>query len=205
MLPTTPLPHGQPPAARTAPRAGYWRFGRYTLDIARRELEHGGHRVRLDVRTLAVLECLLEHAGSVVPREVLIAQAWQRFPVADSAVSKAMRRLRIALGNDAGTVLLTVYGVGYRLALPAEREGADAGPATATRPPGPQASPLPSVPAAGATLPAPAGPPPRQVRTPRNWTPRLTRARAGIIAALAGAAAAAWVLSRFLGPSPPQA
>jgi len=63
----------------------------------------------------------------VLPRDGLIAQAWQRFPVADSAVSKAMRRLRIARGHEAGTVLLTVYGVGYRLALPAEREGADAG------------------------------------------------------------------------------
>lgn len=186
MSPTTPPPDGQPPAARTAPRAGYWRFGRYTLDTARRELEHGGHRVRLDARTLAVLECLLENAGSVVPRDVLIAQAWQRFPVADSAVSKAMRRLRIALGNEAGTVLLTVYGVGYRLALPAEREGTDAT-------------------AAGAALPAPAGPPPRQVRPPRGWTPRLTRAHVGIIAALAGMAAAAWALSRLLGPSPPQA
>lgn len=205
MSPTTPPPDGQPPAARIAPRAGYWRFGRYTLDTARRELEHGGHRVRLDARTLAVLECLLEHAGSVVPRDVLIAQAWQRFPVADSAVSKAMRRLRIALGHEAGTVLLTVYGVGYRLALPAEREGADAGPAIVTTPSGPQASTRSSAPAAGATLPAPAGPPPRQVRPPRGWTPRLTRARAGIIAAVAGAAAAAWVLSRFLGSSPPQA
>lgn len=195
-MPTPPSPPaGHDPAARIAPRAGYWRFGHYTLDVAHRELEHGGHRVRLDQRTLAVLECLLEHADTVVAREALIAQAWRRQPVADSAVSKAIRRLRIALGADAGKVLVTVYGVGYKLALPAVREGFDAvgqaGPPAAAR--------LPAADVAPRQAPAPT--PPGHVRARRSWGSRATRTRAGIVAAIVGAVAAAWVLARFLDAS----
>jgi len=75
---------------------------------------------KLDPRACAVLLCLLRHAGEVVPRAMLIAEAWPAADaVFDSAVSKVMRRLRTALGDHAGHVLQTVYGEGYRLALPA--------------------------------------------------------------------------------------
>lgn len=97
-----------------------WLFGRYRLVPACRRLHAGERSVELDARALAVLECLLRHAEHVVPRNSLIAEAWPEASVVfDSAVSKVMRRLRVALGDGHGTVLQTVYGEGYRLALPA--------------------------------------------------------------------------------------
>lgn len=97
-----------------------WLFGRYRLVPAHRRLHAGERSMELDARALAVLECLLRHADRVVPRASLIAEAWPEADVVfDSAVSKVMRRLRVALGDSHGTVLQTIYGEGYRLALPA--------------------------------------------------------------------------------------
>ncbi|MBJ6978040.1 winged helix-turn-helix domain-containing protein [Luteimonas sp. MC1895] len=97
-----------------------WLFGRYRLVPAFRRLHAGERSVELDARALAVLECLLRHAERVVPRPTLIAEAWPEASIVfDSAVSKVMRRLRVALGDSHGTILQTIYGEGYRLALPA--------------------------------------------------------------------------------------
>lgn len=122
---TVPLPPasssaGRPPPVRASPDE--WLFGRYHLVPATRRL-HAGDRVHeLDARAIAVLECLLRHAGEVVPRAMLIAEAWPvGVVVFDSAVSKVMRRLRMALGDSQGSVLQTIYGEGYRVALPATR------------------------------------------------------------------------------------
>ena len=117
--PTPPAPEGPLPHA-SAPAAGEWLFGRYRLVPASRSLHIGERRMELDARALAVLECLLRQADSVVPRASLIAEAWPGVDVVfDSAVSKVMRRLRVALGDPHGNVLQTIYGEGYRLALPA--------------------------------------------------------------------------------------
>ncbi|MEN1940252.1 winged helix-turn-helix domain-containing protein [Luteimonas sp. MJ174] len=104
--------------------AGTWLFGRYRLEPALRRLHADGHAREIDARALVVLECLLRHAEHVVPRATLTATAWPDAPsVPDSAVSKVMRRLRIALGDGSGHVLQTIYGEGYRLALPAVQLG----------------------------------------------------------------------------------
>lgn len=112
-------PDGPRPGAPGA-TGGAWLFGRYRLEPSTRRL-HAGDRVQeLDARAMAVLECLLRRPERVVPRATLTAEAWPGVDVVfDSAVSKTMRRLRTALGDHQGTVLQTIYGEGYRLALPA--------------------------------------------------------------------------------------
>ena len=99
---------------------GTWLFGQYRLDTATRQLRYDDRVRELDPRALAVLECLLRRAERIVPRATLIAEVWpDADTVFDSAVSKVMRRLRTALGDSAGHVLQTIYGEGYRLAVPA--------------------------------------------------------------------------------------
>lgn len=114
-----PAPESRlPPAA--AGSGGTWLFGRYRLDTATRRVHMGERAREVDARALAVLECLLRRAEQVVPRTVLIEEAWPGVDtVFDSAVSKVMRRLRLALDDGQGHVLQTIYGEGYRLALPA--------------------------------------------------------------------------------------
>jgi DNA-binding winged helix-turn-helix (wHTH) protein len=98
----------------------HWLFGHHSLEVGSQQLVTGDRRIQLDERGFAVLTCLLRHAGGVVPRATLVSEAWPGIPhVTDSAVSKTMRRLRIALGSEAARGLVTVYGVGYRLASPA--------------------------------------------------------------------------------------
>nr|WP_255492223.1 winged helix-turn-helix domain-containing protein [Luteimonas sp. MC1825] len=107
-------------AAGGAPAGAHWLFGRNRLDIDSHQLIRDDYRAQLDERAFAVLGCLLRHAEQVVPRSTLVAEAWPGVEhVNDSAVSKTMRRLRIALGSEAGRTLSTVYGVGYRLTTPA--------------------------------------------------------------------------------------
>ena len=130
--PTAPAPGGRPSPPR-APPAGTWLFGRYRLEPATRRLHADGRTRELDARALAVLECLLLRANRIVPRATLIAEAWpETDAVFDSAVSKVMRRLRTAMGDGHGHVLQTIYGEGYRLALPATHLPAQPAPAIQT-------------------------------------------------------------------------
>jgi DNA-binding winged helix-turn-helix (wHTH) protein len=207
--PLPPLPPAAPasrvPSTRVAPGAA-WLFGQYRLEPALRRLHAGDRACELDPRALAVLECLLRRAEQVVPRATLIAEAWPGAgTVFDSAVSKVMRRLRIALGDANGHVLQTIYGEGYRLALPAvllppppaqAREAingaTDASPAPHAPVPGPDTAPT-SVP--GTAEQAPVAPAELARRGRGPWLARLP----WIIATVATLVAAwlAWLLLRL--------
>ena len=170
---TVPHPPIPPPAAgartpQPAAREGQWLFGRYRLEPASRRLMHAdGWTRNLDARGCAVLLCLLRRAEHVVPRATLIAEAWPGVDsVFDSAVSKVMRRLRTALDDHSGHVLQTIYGEGYRLALPA-----------VLLPPAPE--PPPADPPGVDAWPAPAAPP--RPSSPLNpWLSRLPWAIAAV-------------------------
>ncbi|MEN1972534.1 winged helix-turn-helix domain-containing protein [Luteimonas sp. MJ204] len=179
--------------------AGTWLFGRYRLEPALRRLHADGRSRELDARALAVLECLLRHAERVVPRATLTAEAWpDADTVLDSAVSKVMRRLRTALGDSSGHVLQTIYGEGYRLALPAVQLGT--APARPQQPASRQTPPAPIAAAAAdsAREPSPApGSPVDTRRAPgtwRVWLPWIIAATATLVATRL-----AWLLLRPAG------
>ncbi|MGY0611593.1 winged helix-turn-helix domain-containing protein [Luteimonas sp. A501] len=165
--------------------AGTWLFGRYRLEPALRRLHADGRTRELDARALVVLECLLRHAEHVVPRATLTAEAWpDADAVLDSAVSKVMRRLRTALGDSSAHVLQTIYGEGYRLALPAVQLG----PAP-PRPPEPASRRTPPAHARAAASPAepPSAPgPPTATGRVRDawrvWLPWLIAATTTLVA-----------------------
>lgn len=102
--------------------AGRWHFGPFVLDTDSRELSGNGLQVVLERRCFAVLNCLLQHADQVVSRQRLLELAWPGQIVGAAAVSKAVLRLRAALGPQAQTLLKTLHGDGYRLACSAIRE-----------------------------------------------------------------------------------
>lgn len=93
------------------------RFDSWTLRRQPRELYKDDTRVRLQDQPLRVLEELLTHAGEVVTREQLISRLWPKRVVDfDTALNAAVRRLRGALGDDAGTprYIETIPRHGYR-------------------------------------------------------------------------------------------
>lgn len=94
-----------------------WRFDRFAFDPARRELVLDGRRRLLEDKLVTLLLCLLEHADQVVDRHSLRQLVWPGQVVTDGAIAKAVMKLRAALGPDSERLLLTVHGIGYRLAV----------------------------------------------------------------------------------------
>ena len=92
--------------------------GEVTLDVARHRVTVGGQAVPLAPREFALLHTLLDAPGRVLSREQLLTRAWG-YARADEIESRTVdvhiRRLRTKLG-PAGDRIVTVTGVGYRLA-----------------------------------------------------------------------------------------
>jgi DNA-binding winged helix-turn-helix (wHTH) protein len=93
------------------------RFGDCTLRRDCGELIRDGRTIRLRAQVQEVLEALLERPGEVVTREALIARLWPKGIVDfETALNSAVRRLRLALGDDAETPrwIETLPRRGYR-------------------------------------------------------------------------------------------
>jgi Tol biopolymer transport system component/DNA-binding winged helix-turn-helix (wHTH) protein len=105
---------------RGAARGGRLTYGAWTVDLTGGLLERDGQETRLTRRTAAVFRVLLAHAGDTVTRESLIQQVWPDSYPTDDVVTKAIRELRQALGDDArgGQFVETIPRVGYRLTGP---------------------------------------------------------------------------------------
>lgn len=91
------------------------RFGEFVLDVGARQLRRGGEERHLGHKAFDLLELLIERRPSVVSKESLHDQLWPGTFVSDSTLATAVREVRAALGDDAGSprFVRTVYGVGY--------------------------------------------------------------------------------------------
>ena len=87
-----------------------------TIDLDRRTVTHGdGSVAPLQVRDSRVLKLLIGGAPRALDRADILNQIWgdDRFPT-PRAVDNAILRLRQALRDDAGTLIVSVRGIGYR-------------------------------------------------------------------------------------------
>ena len=84
-----------------------------------------GQILTLTRQEYRLLALLLEHAGEVVPRVVILTQVWGYTPeVRTRTVDAHIRRLRSKLGMHARKYIETVVGVGYRFpASSSDRQG----------------------------------------------------------------------------------
>ena len=91
-----------------------------TIDLRQREIRHAaGARYKLSRLELALLSCLLGHAGHPVSRGELLAGVWRLDPLRTMTrtVDMHISMLRKKLGDNsrAPSLLVTVYGVGYMM------------------------------------------------------------------------------------------
>jgi predicted ATPase len=106
--------------------AGTYNFGakwRFELHGASRQLLRDGAPVALGSRAFEVLLALVESGGGLLTKDELLARAWPGLVVEEANVYVAVAQLRKVLDVDA---IATVGGIGYRLALPVQRAGAEA-------------------------------------------------------------------------------
>ena len=125
-----------PPAAPPHPDTtsdGY-RFGDCRLNVARRELTKSGAVVDVQPRVFDLLVFLVEHRDRAVSKDELQDAVWTGMVVTEASLTRAVMKLRQAVGDDASiqAVIKTVHGHGYRFVAPVEEptEPAIAGAST---------------------------------------------------------------------------
>ena len=94
-----------------------FQVGSWTADPRANELLRHDDTVRVEPKVMALLVVLAEHEGRPVSREDLLARVWPGVVVTEDALSRAVSKLRRALGEEAEAVE-TIPTVGYRLRTP---------------------------------------------------------------------------------------
>jgi two-component system alkaline phosphatase synthesis response regulator PhoP len=102
-------------AARPAVSTTVLRYGPITVDIDRHDVIVDGRSVRLTAKEFLLLRYLLEHAGRVLSRDLLLTDVWgYQYTGGTRTVDVHVRRLREKL-PVLTTMLTTVKQFGYRL------------------------------------------------------------------------------------------
>jgi predicted ATPase len=96
------------------------RFEAYRLDPVDERLWHAERAVPVTHKAFAVLRVLLCRPGQLVTKEELFREVWPRAVVTDSALTRCIRELRIALKDVAATprYIETVHRRGFRFIAP---------------------------------------------------------------------------------------
>jgi len=97
------------------------RFGVFEADLETAELRKNGAKVPLQSQPFQVCAILLKRSGELVTREELHQEVWpDTFVDFDQAVNTAIKKIRIALGDDADNprFIQTLPGRGYRFICP---------------------------------------------------------------------------------------
>jgi DNA-binding winged helix-turn-helix (wHTH) protein len=108
------------------------RFDDFQLDYDRFQLCRCGTPVRLEGLPLQLLMFLVEKRGQLVTREQISTELWSKdvFVDVEQGINTAIRKIRRALGDDAGEpqYLQTVVGRGYRFVAPTAEDASSQGP-----------------------------------------------------------------------------
>ena len=107
----------------TEPAGSTLEVGDVVMNLETHRVTKAGEHVDLTVKEYELLRVLLEHAGKVVRRNVLVEEVWDpNWFGSTKTVDVHMSALRKKLGDDPGspTYVHTVRGVGFRFASPAE-------------------------------------------------------------------------------------
>ena len=101
-----------------------YRFDGFTVDPGAWRLTRAGKEIHLDPVVLKLLIYLIANKDRLVTRQELMDTVWGDTVISESALTKAVARLRKALGDDAAShrYLETVRSQGYRFVARIEEE-----------------------------------------------------------------------------------
>jgi transcriptional activator of cad operon len=99
-----------------------WQVGDWLVDPADDTISRGSERTKLEPRTMRLLVCLVESAGTVVTIDQLLSQVWSGVVVGPASVYQSVSQLRKLLGDtgEQPTYIATVARKGYRLVASAQ-------------------------------------------------------------------------------------
>ena len=97
-----------------------FRFDRFQLDPAERQLRQDGEPVEINGRYLDALTLLVREQGKLVSKDRFLDEVWRGVPVTDEALTQCIKTLRKQLGDDAARprFIETVPKHGYRFIAP---------------------------------------------------------------------------------------
>ena len=106
---------------------GSFRFDRFVLDPADRQLRRDDAPVELNARYLDALALLVREQGKLVSKDRFLDEVWRGVPVTDEALTQCIKTLRRQLGDDAARPVFieTVPKHGYRFIAPVEAISGD--------------------------------------------------------------------------------
>ena len=84
------------------------------VDPAKHIITVSGEAVSLSYKEYLLLMVLLEAEGNVVERDRLLTSVWGEYYTESRTLDVHIRKLRVKLG-DAGTLIRTIKGIGYKL------------------------------------------------------------------------------------------
>ena len=119
-----------------------YRFGRFSLQPAERRLLADGDPQSIGPRAFDVLVALVERAGNLVDKNVLLDRVWPGLVVEENNLQVQVSALRKVLGTGA---IATVAGSGYRFTLPIEAEVLPRATQPPARPPAADSTDKPSI------------------------------------------------------------
>jgi DNA-binding winged helix-turn-helix (wHTH) protein len=80
-----------------------YRFCDYMLDVARRELRHGGEPVALEPQVFDLLAYLIQNRDRVVTKDDLLGAVWGGRVVSESTLTSRINAARRAIGDTGQT------------------------------------------------------------------------------------------------------
>jgi DNA-binding response OmpR family regulator len=103
-------------------RSSVLAVGDLRADPATHHVERAGRRIGLTGREFALLEYFLRHPNQVLSRGQIEEHLWNDDAIgASNVVDVSVRRLRRKIDDPFAVKLIeTLYGVGYRLRIPAD-------------------------------------------------------------------------------------
>lgn len=99
-----------------------YKFLNFRFDQKRKKLWKGDENIALPLKSLELLELLLERNGEYVTKQEIFEKIWNGAFVEDGVLTQNIYTLRKALGtdNEALSVIENKKGFGYRITLPVE-------------------------------------------------------------------------------------
>jgi two-component system, OmpR family, response regulator len=100
------------PAASPAPN---YRDEHLSIDFDRQLAELDSTRITLTRKEYDLLALLVQNAGQIVPRDILLLRVWgYGSEIRTRTLDVHVRRLRKKLGSYADQYIETIFGIGYR-------------------------------------------------------------------------------------------